>query len=85
MDEQTINNLIKKYLEQQGFTARKISDSPQEAYSLVNRRYVNMSGNTASRPNSSVATLGQFYFDTTDGAPRWWNGTAWVNSSGTPS
>ena len=44
------------------------------------------SGTTANRPvNTGVIKLriGQFYFDTTLGIPIWWNGTNWVNASGT--
>jgi hypothetical protein len=41
------------------------------------------SGPTASRPAASFT--GQPYFDTTLGFPVWWNGSAWVNSSGTAS
>lgn len=39
------------------------------------------SGNTPSRP--SVSSVGSQYFDTTLGIPIWWNGSTWVNSSGT--
>ena len=39
-------------------------------------------GTTAQRP--TVKTLiGQQYFDTTLGYPIWYNGTKWVNASGT--
>lgn len=41
---------------------------------------VTPSGNTASRPGTPV--LGQNYFDTTLGIPIWYNGTNWVNASG---
>jgi hypothetical protein len=44
------------------------------------------SGITADRPTQNVQNplfVGQFYFDTTLGYPIWWNGTDWVDSSGT--
>ncbi len=40
---------------------------------------------TASRP--ATPAIGQLYFDTTlapDGQPIWFNGTIWVDSTGTP-
>jgi hypothetical protein len=40
------------------------------------------SGTTANRPISILQT-GQYYFDTTLSIPIWWNGTNWVNASGT--
>jgi hypothetical protein len=42
------------------------------------------SGDTASRPVARLA-VGQFYFDTDLGFPVWWNGTDWVDASGTVS
>jgi hypothetical protein len=39
-------------------------------------------GITVNRPISGLQT-GQSYFDTTLGIPIWWNGTNWVNASGT--
>ena len=38
-------------------------------------------GTTSSRPAIGL-TIGQTYFDTTLGIPIWYNGTKWVNSSG---
>ena len=40
------------------------------------------SGPKTNRPTSNLQ-LGQSYFDTTLGYPIWYNGTKWVNSSGT--
>lgn len=37
-------------------------------------------GTTAARP--TTRSLGYMYFDTTLGIPIFWNGTAWINSSG---
>ena len=40
-----------------------------------------LAGNTASRPATPVVS--EQYFDTTLGHPIWWNGTAWVDATGT--
>jgi hypothetical protein len=45
-----------------------------------------LSGDTANRPIDSVQIplpIGQTYFDTTLNRPIWWNGTDWINASGT--
>jgi hypothetical protein len=39
-------------------------------------------GITADRPTQNLQ-LGQFYFDTTLGIPIWYNGTDWVDATGT--
>jgi hypothetical protein len=39
-------------------------------------------GTTTQRPTANQQ-IGQFYFDTTLGYPVWWNGSKWVNSTGT--
>jgi hypothetical protein len=39
-------------------------------------------GATADRPTQNLQ-IGQFYFDTTLGYPIWYDGTDWVDSSGT--
>jgi hypothetical protein len=40
------------------------------------------SGTTANRPTIKLQ-VGQYFFDTTIGRPIWWNGTNWINASGT--
>ena len=40
------------------------------------------SGYTADRPTNSLI-VGQTYFDTTLNIPIWYNGSNWVNASGT--
>lgn len=40
------------------------------------------SGTTVERPANSLFT-GQMYFDTSLNIPIWWNGSSWVNASGT--
>ena len=45
-----------------------------------------LNGSTANRPISTAilpTPIGQFYFDTTLGFPIWWNGTDWVDATGT--
>lgn len=45
-----------------------------------------LSGITANRPVQSIQVplpIGKFYFDTTINRPIWWNGTNWINASGT--
>ena len=39
-------------------------------------------GATADRPTQNLQ-VGQFYFDTTLGIPIWYNGTDWVDATGT--
>jgi hypothetical protein len=39
-------------------------------------------GTTALRPSTSLQ-VGQFYFDTSLGIPIWWNGSNWVDATGT--
>jgi hypothetical protein len=41
-----------------------------------------VSGSTKDRPGTNLY-IGYPYFDTTLGIPIWWNGTKWVNASGT--
>lgn len=40
------------------------------------------SGTTAARPITDLQ-IGQFYFDTTLGYPIWYDGTDWVDATGT--
>lgn len=40
------------------------------------------SGTTANRPTAELQT-GQYYFDTTLGQPIWYDGTDWVDATGT--
>lgn len=39
-------------------------------------------GTTANRPTQNLQ-VGQFYFDTTLGIPIWYDGTDWVDATGT--
>ena len=80
-DKELIREVIREYMRTGAFTDRKVSDIPSDALSLVNRKYVTLNGATASRPSSSV--LGQIYFDTTLGKPVWWDGSKFVDATGT--
>lgn len=71
---------IRDQLKTELFTARKLTDTPTDALSVVNRKYVNMNGATASRPTGSI--LGQQYFDTSVGKPIYWSGSTWVDATG---
>lgn len=89
MDQENLKKLIderlqdqmKKYLQSSAFTDRKLTDTPTDALQVVNRKYVTMNGTTANRPTASV--VGQSYFDTQVNKPVWWNGTSFVDATGT--
>lgn len=83
MDEKDVIKIVQKYLKSSAFTARKLTDTPTDALAVVSRKYVTMNGASANRPTASV--VGQIYFDTsikTNGAPVWWNGTGFVDATG---
>ena len=79
-EEQKIIKIIEKYQRGKGFTQEKLTDTPTDSLSVVNRRFVTLNGATGSRPTSSI--LGQYYFDTTLGYPVYWNGSTWVDGTG---
>ncbi len=78
-----VDERIKQQVQFGMFTVRKLADTPSDDLQIVNRRYVTLNGTV--RPTSSV--LGQQFFDTTlasgRGAPIYWNGTGWVDATGT--
>ena len=78
--EKKVDDRIQAYFKGGAYTDRKVTDMPNDANSVVPRKYVNLNGNTASRPASSV--IGQFYFDTDVGYPVWNNGNGWVDAQG---
>lgn len=53
---------IKEYSKSGAFIDRKTTDTPTDAFSPVNRRFVTLNGAMANRPVSSVAVVGQHYF-----------------------
>lgn len=74
-----IDKRIKKII---NFTSIKLTDTSSDNLMVVSRRYVNLNGTTAQRPTASV--VGQHYFDTSIGKPVWWNGSTFVDATGTP-
>lgn len=89
MNEDDIKKLIDARIKQQlqsgAFTSRKLTDTPTDDLQMVPRKYVTMNGASANRPRASV--IGQSYFDTSlaagQGQPIWWNGTGFVDGTGT--
>lgn len=53
-----------------------------EDHAALRKLITGATGATAARPSSPEP--GQQYFDTTLGYPIWWNGSAWVDATGTP-
>lgn len=80
--DERVEILLKRYLKGSAFTDRKLTDTPTDNLAVVNRRYVNLNGLLATRPTSSVATLGQHYFATDTNISMTYNGTNWVNGVG---
>lgn len=81
-NEQQMMELIQKYMNQTGFSGRKLTDTPTDSLQMVNRKYVTQNGSVAGRPNSSVATIGQFYLDTNSNTPMWKVTAGWANGIG---
>lgn len=80
--EKLVVEVVKRYDKGPAFTARKLIDTPNDAFSVVNRRFVTLSSNLGARPVSSVAVVGQFFLDTGTSVPMWKVTAGWVNSSG---
>lgn len=82
--EAKVISIVQNYLKSGAFSDRKLTDTPTDALSVVNRKYITLNGASVSRPTSSV--IGQSYFDTTlaSGRGKWvtWNGTGFVDDSG---
>lgn len=78
-----IRKVVKEELQGDFFTTRKLTDIPTDDYMVTPRGYVNAYGTTAQRPNQP--SLVQRYFDTSVGKPIWWNGSHWVDATGTPT
>lgn len=83
--DQTVIQVVQQYLKSSAFTDRKLTDTPTDNLSVVNRKFVTQNGPTSSRPTSSI--IGMQYFDTTlaagNGKPIYWNGIGWVDATGT--
>jgi hypothetical protein len=78
--KEKVIQIVKDLQKSGNFTDRKLTDTPTDALSIVNRRFVTLNGITSSRPRSSI--LGQAYFDTTLGKPVWWDGSKFVDATG---
>lgn len=79
--EQTVIRIVKQYLGGQAFIDRQVTDTPTEAFSIVNRKFVTQNGSTSQRPTSSITGLQ--YYDTDLQKPVYWSGTTWKDSQGT--
>ena len=82
IDKKQVEDIIKEYLQSQTFTDRKTTDTPTDALSSVNRRYVNLNGVVADRPKSSVASVGQSFYATDTNIPMTYSAGGWRNGSG---
>ena len=81
LDEKDVLEIVKKYTKTNDFTMRKITDTPTDALSVVNRKYVTQNGSIAAAPITSI--VGQRYFASDLGYPVFKNTIyRWVNSVG---
>lgn len=80
--KEMIRKEIPAYMKNAAFTDQKLTDTPTDALSLVNRKYVTLNGLVANRPKSSVATVGQTYLATDTGIPMTYTSEGWRNGSG---
>ena|SRR3990167_4029994 len=79
--EEKIKKVIPVYLKSNAFVDRKVTDTPTDDLQVTPRKYVNMYGSIAGRPQVSV--VGQQYFSTDLGYPIFRNSNnAWVNGQG---
>lgn len=78
----TIKKEIPVYMKNAAFTDRKLTDTPTDSLSVVNRKYVTLNGLVANRPKSSVATVGQTYYATDTGIPMTYTSEGWRNGVG---
>lgn len=81
-NKKQIIDVVKTYMQSQGFTDRKVTDTPTDDFSVVNRKYVNLNGLVTNRPKSSVASVGQKYFATDTKIQMTYDTTGWVNGVG---
>ena len=80
--EEIALRVVREYNRNVVFTDRKTTNTPTDAYSPVNRRFVTLSSNLGARPVSSVAVVGQRFFDTTGNIPIYYTIAGWRNSVG---
>jgi len=75
-----IREEIRNYMKTAAFTDRKLTDTPTDALSVVNRKFVTLSGISTARPIGSVT--GQRFFDTTINKPIYRKSDgSWVDST----
>lgn len=76
-----IGRILPNYLSGKAFQAHKVTDMPNDDLQVVPRKYVNLYGSVAGRPQNSV--IGQQYFATDLGYPIFRNSNnAWVSPTG---
>ena len=75
LTKEDVIKITQEYLKSSAFTDRKLTDTPTDALSVVNRKYVTSNGTTF--PNSPVT--GQFFFSSVLSKPTWYNGTNWCD------
>lgn len=74
--------VVRTYMQTSAFTDRKLTDTPTDNLSVVNKRYVTLNGLVANRPSASVASVGQSYFATDTNIPMIFSSTGWRNGVG---
>lgn len=79
---QEIKRLVPEILQGSAFTDRKLTDTPTDNLSVVNRKYVTNNGTVANRPLSSVAVVGQPYYATDTFIPMTYSAQGWRNGVG---
>ena len=82
IEKKQIWDAIREYNQSQAFTDRKLTDNPTDSLSVVNRKYVTLNGALSSRPVSSVATVGQRYFNTDNNTPIYYTIGGWRDTVG---
>ena len=78
--KEEVVQIIKDYMKTSAFTDRKLTDTPKDTLSVVNKKFVTNNGALTARPVSSVAVVGQRYFDTTNNVPIFYTTAGWRNS-----
>lgn len=82
IDKKEILKIIREYMQSQAFTDRKLTDTPTDNLSVVNRKYVNLNGDVGDRPKSSIASVGQSYYATDTNIPMTYSIGGWRNGVG---
>lgn len=82
MTKEEVIKIVKEYLQSNAFTTRKLTDTPTDNLSMVNKKYVTNNGLVANRPKSSVASVGQTYYATDTGIPMTYSQSGWKNGVG---